>query len=225
MTCKICQYDWCWLCLKACPPEHYFLEGSTCFGKQFNEHTVENDVILMRLMTHGIYYISTFFIFYLSAFIVNLIIQNRTILINGNNANNNNANNLNNNNDIEMNNNNLTHMFLNDEIRNDNIITLNAVQQNNNPLLSLRQKFGLFVLGECIFSIVFILLVGTNGFFFIPMITMLGQMSTITNPHSKMLCFITFSILYLLLFILGFMISCFWFIFFTLNFGYLIIRL
>lgn len=229
MTCKICQFDWCWLCLKACPPEHYFLEGSTCFGKQFNEHTVENDVILMRLMTHGIYYISAFFIFYLSAFLVNLIIQNRTILINnanGNNRNrnNNDNNNNNNNNDIEMENN-LTHMFLNEEIRQDNIINLNCVQQNNNNAFSVRQKFGLFVLGECILSIIFILLVVTNGFFFIPMITMLGQMSTVTNPHSKMLCFITFTILYILLFIFGFMISCFWFIIFSLNFAYMILSI
>jgi hypothetical protein len=231
---RLQSYEWCWICLEACPPDHYFQEDSPCFGKQFNENSVENDLILMRLMAHDIYYIGTFFIFYLSAFIINMIIQNRNILLSPNGINNNNNfnnnNNYSNNNDIEMNinnnnNNNLNQGLLNQEIRNDNLINRNRNQLHNNNIFSLRQKFGLFVLGECILTTILVILIVTNGFFLIPIITMLNQMSFVTNKHSKMLSVITFFILFMIFFILGFMFSCIWFIFFTLNLGYLIIRI
>ena len=52
MTCKICKFSWCWLCNLECLPDHYLVEGTPCYGKQFNENqedqreleTIFNDI-------------------------------------------------------------------------------------------------------------------------------------------------------------------------------------
>lgn len=52
MTCKICSYNWCWLCLKECKEDHYLQEGP-CQGKQFDEggeNLREADLIMARLL-------------------------------------------------------------------------------------------------------------------------------------------------------------------------------
>jgi hypothetical protein len=69
MTCKICSFNWCWLCEKECPPQHYFIEGTPCYGKQFNNQEVNPEDMRLFLMmnnTHDFYV--RFFIFYIITF-------------------------------------------------------------------------------------------------------------------------------------------------------------
>lgn len=220
MTCKICQFNWCWLCSLECLPDHYLQENSICFGKQFDEHSNPNDMFfILLLMNHSIYYISTFFIFYLTIYMIHIVFQNRELL-------NQNLNNLNNNRninnfaaeDIENNlnnpliryNNNNNHINLLENMQNRN--QGNDVEPNNNTPITLGQKVGLFIVGECVLSIFYIILVVTNGFFFIPLLTMLSQISTINNKQAQILCFLTFCLIFFIFFITGILISTLWFI-------------
>ncbi len=222
MTCKICQYNWCWLCLNECLPEHYFQEGSPCYGKQFNEHSNPTEIYFMRLfMNHSIYYISTFFIIYVTIFFIQIVFQNRNLLNqrnpNNNGLNNeenqffnargrntnNNDNNLNNIRDIENN--------LNNNLLENNGNNLNI--NNQDPInITTKQKFALFIVGECIISIFFFILALSNGFFLIPLVTFLGQIILLNNKYVRMFCFLTFLILYTIFFITGILLSIIWFI-------------
>ena len=76
MKCKVCNYDWCWLCENECPPNHYFIPGTPCYGKQFNDMDLE-DFEMMRLlqdMNHPL--ANYFFIFLFSFFIISSTIRN-----------------------------------------------------------------------------------------------------------------------------------------------------
>ena len=41
MHCKMCEYDWCWLCQQHCPQNHYFVRGTPCYGKLFDNQQME----------------------------------------------------------------------------------------------------------------------------------------------------------------------------------------
>jgi len=52
MKCKICSYNWCWLCSQECPEDHYLNPGP-CQGKQFDEGEINNmqeNVLIARLL-------------------------------------------------------------------------------------------------------------------------------------------------------------------------------
>lgn len=218
MTCRICQFNWCWLCLNECLENHYQQQGMPCYGKQFYENTNPDEAYFLQwFMNHSIYYISTFFILYITVFMIQAIFQNRNMLFEGN-LNNNNIN-FNQQNDIE---NNLNNQLIgnNIEIRN-NINEIN----NQNRSLTIGQKLGLFIAGECAISIFFFILVITNGFFLIPLMILLLQTLTINNIHVKKLGLMTFFILFSIFFPTGIFFSCFWICMTSLYFIYKIIIL
>lgn len=52
MVCKLCSYDWCWLCCKECKEDHYINPGP-CQGKQFDEGSMEvrqENLLIARLL-------------------------------------------------------------------------------------------------------------------------------------------------------------------------------
>jgi hypothetical protein len=71
MTCKICSFNWCWLCEKECPPQHYFIEGTPCYGKQFNnQETNPEEMRLMLMLNDRESFFVKFFIFYIITFYI-----------------------------------------------------------------------------------------------------------------------------------------------------------
>lgn len=52
MTCKICQFSWCWRCEKECLPDHYDIVGSPCYGKLYDDDSgvlLRYTLMLMRI--------------------------------------------------------------------------------------------------------------------------------------------------------------------------------
>jgi len=41
MTCFMCKYEFCWLCMQECPPDHYNIPGTDCYGKQFPDEEID----------------------------------------------------------------------------------------------------------------------------------------------------------------------------------------
>lgn len=81
MTCKMCQYNWCWLCEKECLPDHYMTRDTPCYGRQFN-HATEEDLEIAMMFAQPSALVN-FFIF----FILTFQIINRTVTNLYNNAN------------------------------------------------------------------------------------------------------------------------------------------
>lgn len=76
MTCKLCSYNWCWLCEKECPKDHFFKEGTPCYGKQFDgDVDFENVRFQEFLMTGPQIIVKTFFVFILTAYVIRVIVN------------------------------------------------------------------------------------------------------------------------------------------------------
>jgi hypothetical protein len=74
MTCKICQYSWCWLCEQECSPDHYFREGTPCYGKQFNNQNPE-DLNYQMLMHADSFWTNFLFVYIFTFQIIHLTIR------------------------------------------------------------------------------------------------------------------------------------------------------
>lgn len=70
MTCKICSYNWCWLCEFECLPDHYFREGTPCYGRQFNEPTNPEDLQYAMMIQNNNSIVSNFLMCYLFSFLI-----------------------------------------------------------------------------------------------------------------------------------------------------------
>lgn len=71
MTCKLCSYNWCWLCELECLPDHYLREGTPCYGKQFNhpEGALPEDMRVMMMLQNG-HLLARFFVFFIITFYI-----------------------------------------------------------------------------------------------------------------------------------------------------------
>lgn len=64
MTCKLCEYNWCWLCEQECPSDHFLKEGTPCYGKQFDgDNDIENIRFQEYIMNSNQFFIGTFIIY------------------------------------------------------------------------------------------------------------------------------------------------------------------
>ncbi|MCQ2818104.1 MAG: E3 ubiquitin protein ligase [archaeon] len=87
MTCKLCNYNWCWLCEKECPKDHFLKEGTPCYGKQFDgDIDFENVRFQEFLLSGNQFLIQTSFVLIFTLYIVRVIINQ---LFGVNNQNNN----------------------------------------------------------------------------------------------------------------------------------------
>ena len=76
MNCRLCLYDWCWLCENNCPKEHFTDRTSSCFGKQFNEEgDPDIEYFLLLQEQHNIFN-SIFFFFIFSFIVINNCLRN-----------------------------------------------------------------------------------------------------------------------------------------------------
>jgi hypothetical protein len=69
MTCKICSFNWCWLCENECPQDHYLIEGTPCYGRQFNEPANPEELEMARMMQTNVF-VSNFLMVYLLSFLI-----------------------------------------------------------------------------------------------------------------------------------------------------------
>ena len=68
MTCIICKYEFCWLCMEESKPDHYNNPGTLCHGKQFPDEEIDPR---MREAMEGLQNSSVFFyIFNLTFFLI-----------------------------------------------------------------------------------------------------------------------------------------------------------
>jgi len=68
MTCIICKYEFCWLCMEESKPDHYNNPGTPCHGKQFPDEEIDPR---MREAMEGLQNSSVFFyIFNLTFFLI-----------------------------------------------------------------------------------------------------------------------------------------------------------
>ena len=76
MTCKLCSYNWCWLCEKECPKDHFLKEGTPCYGKQFDgDVDFENVRFQEYLLTAPQIIVKTFFVYILTAYIIRTVVN------------------------------------------------------------------------------------------------------------------------------------------------------
>ncbi len=70
MTCFVCKYEFCWLCMKECLPDHFNLIGTECFGQQFPDENIDPQVFQATNNLRNsspflfVFQLSFFFIFY-----------------------------------------------------------------------------------------------------------------------------------------------------------------
>lgn len=73
MTCTACEYNFCWLCQQECNLDHYNIEGTPCFGKQFDD--IDPDVIaLQTILNSSSAYLFFIGFFHLTFFTANLLV-------------------------------------------------------------------------------------------------------------------------------------------------------
>ncbi len=70
MTCKICEYDWCWLCELECLPNHFNVEGTPCYGKMFNHTAVNNNYMMIEALGNNFMLDRYFFTMYAYTYII-----------------------------------------------------------------------------------------------------------------------------------------------------------
>lgn len=75
MHCKICEFDWCWLCEGACTPDHYKIQNTPCYGRLFNQIDTDFELYEM-LIDQNNFFKSLLFLFVFSFFIINSSIRN-----------------------------------------------------------------------------------------------------------------------------------------------------
>jgi len=86
MHCKICNYDWCWLCEENCPQDHYLKRGTPCYGKQFNDQGDPDIELMLMLQDQDSFFPSIIFFFILSFLVVSGV--SRQLLYENNRRNN-----------------------------------------------------------------------------------------------------------------------------------------
>lgn len=92
MKCKICNYNWCWLCEKECKENHFFIEGTPCYGKQFNREENPDELMLaMMLINAGAFVRNFLFLYLIGMYIIKMSVFQ--LFRNRNNLNENNNNN------------------------------------------------------------------------------------------------------------------------------------
>ena len=127
MNCKICKHDWCWLCEKDCPPNHFAIRDTPCYGRQFDHQEIspeEMEFINAFMNTHPI--IQRYcFVFIITSFIL------RSVIVRSVNNNGNNNNNLNGNANLNNNNNNEQGLLNNANDIENNLLPPNESNQNN----------------------------------------------------------------------------------------------
>ena len=76
MHCKICEYDWCWICEMACPLDHFRIQNTPCYGKQFNEEGDPDFEYYDLLIDQSNFFKSLIFFFVFSFLVINSSIRN-----------------------------------------------------------------------------------------------------------------------------------------------------
>jgi len=76
MHCRLCLYDWCWLCAENCPPDHFTKPNTPCYGKQFNEDGDPDIEYYIMLQNQNSMMNSMFFFFVFTIFVINNCIRN-----------------------------------------------------------------------------------------------------------------------------------------------------
>ena len=69
MNCKLCSYDWCWICEGLCPPDHFTKRDTPCYGKQFNEHG-DPDIEYIEILNNQNNFINNIIFFFAFTFFI-----------------------------------------------------------------------------------------------------------------------------------------------------------
>ncbi len=184
LSCKLCKYDWCWLCEQHCPMDH-FAQPGPCYGKMFNDMTME-DMDMMLIVQDANNPLAMFFIsFLLVFFIINTSLANmrhQNELLENPNANQNQQNLL------------------------DNIA-------NPQPRIRERITKPIAICAmTCLLAIIWAILVISNGVLMITILINLSSMQDMEQECTPCLYFFSFLIFWLAMFPYGLLFASFWFI-------------
>lgn len=226
MTCIICKYEFCWLCMRECLPDHFNIRGTSCYGKQFPPEELDPQMqqALEDLNNSSLF----FFVFSLTFFIIRLFHHTYFNLNNNNiqqNQNRNNANN--NNNNIEINNVNENAVNVNNvgQLQAQAVVNANNVEQ---PQANNRSKCGFFAVMGAILIVLWFIMLFINGVFLGYMIksltvlspqNMLNLSAAERAKASHRFLFFSFLFLWLVFYLPGLILTTLWLI---VSFSYLI---
>ena len=196
MHCRLCLYDWCWVCQNHCAQLHFTDRNSPCFGKQFNEAgdpEIENYLLLQNQT--GIFE-SVFFFFTFSFLIINncirtIMTRRRTNIEDLDNNTNININNVNNNQNTDL----YNHNNINQHI------------PTNRP-----NKFSIFIILSFVIGFIAVILALSNGILLLYTIINISKLDSIRSTFPKLMCLITFLLIYFVFYITGIFLSCSWLI-------------
>jgi len=225
MTCFVCKFEFCWLCMKHCLPDHFNIPGTECYGKQFPLGEMDPQI---RQAINDLQNASNFFFVFRLTFFTLEYLHRVYFTVNqeqNNNENNNNNNeNINNNihannNNINANANNVNNNDENNNIREQNQNINNAVFMNQEGVR--RSKCGFFTIIFIILFIFWFIMLFLNGIILFSMFKCLSSVSpvaifnqTVANRLRNATCLIVVSylILWFVLYLPGVCITTFWFI-------------
>lgn len=220
MTCFLCKYEFCWICMKECLPDHFNVIGSECYGKQFPDEDMDPH---LRAAMNDLNNTSDFFFVFKFTFLCLVYSHRLYFSLNVNNNNDNNVQNNNNNANIEENNNILINVENDDNFNNN---AMNVNEENQNAVLNQRENIGR---NKCIyFTMVFIVLfiiwfmfLFLNGIILFSMIKCLRTISpngiqnqNVLNRIRSATCLIisSYFIIWTVFFLPGLFITTFWFL-------------
>ena len=190
MHCRLCLFDWCWICENHCSSVHFTDPNSTCFGKQFNENGDPNIENYLLINNPTGLFDNIFFFFSLSF----LIISNCITTINTVRARN-----------IDLNCN------QNNENTNRNLME-NGMGNNYQNAIIRPNKFTLLIILCFVIGIIASILALSNGILLIYLITNISKLDNIRNRLPKLICVFTFLLIYIIFFVFGIALSVFWLI-------------
>ncbi len=87
MKCKMCVYDWCWICEGHCPPDHFTKRGTPCYGKQFNDQG-DPDMDFIEILQDQTNFFNSVVFFFVFTFLI-ISSASRQVLMGPNNRRNN----------------------------------------------------------------------------------------------------------------------------------------
>ena len=222
MNCKICKHNWCWLCEKDCPPDHYTIRDTPCYGRQFNHQDINpEDMEFINMFMNRSPLVQRYcFVFILTIFTLRSTIRR---IVNGNNNNNNNNNN---NRNANLNNNNNEQGLLNnfndiennlippneDNHNNDNNIRNNLNERGAGRRAGICSRLCLFITISFCLTIIAIIFLVTN--FISTCMFMIGrEVGNESNCCVQKLCNLFRTLLFIITyFTLNPVITCLWYV-------------
>jgi hypothetical protein len=207
MTCKICSYNWCWICENECLPDHYMIEGTPCYGKQFNDQNRNENNELFMIFHRDSILVSIFVFYIFTFFIIRSTINNIYHINNGDAAGQNNQ---------QVGRNivggaNIQNNIL--PIQNPNNPNVGNNANNNLNIRERPPKITTFLSLLCVNTCILIICLICNAFVFVTILINLGRISQVRNAFAKVITVIALIILFFLLYATGGpLLSILWFL-------------